>query len=376
MSEKSDKGEKLIINPVLNFLTRVMNDGLKIEVITATALSFFTLEQIIEAKAVLHKELKIETRLIKHSKKEDENVIDMCRWFNQAATRDKKLIPTFVILTPCSVPTVGESTSATAICRLNEIKRKVDGLYEMAQNRPLTWKPSEPAEEPPLRPSYAVVLKNLPDSLNTPSARKEFIDKVCPNSEEISELRKLKGDWKLVVKSKKTADTIASTLKSDKYGVTASVRSPSYIGVLKRVPEDLNEQSLHELIPRATKVMQCGSSRAFKVYFESRHELEIFVRNSIKVHYEKLPAEVFVFTPRRCYSCHTVGHLASECTNQPKCSRCGSVEHTSDRLNPCKQPLFCISCNTSGHSCYSVRCSANKPANADSKANRLARATQ
>jgi hypothetical protein len=176
-----------------------------------------------------------------------------------------------------------------------------------------------------------------------------------------------KKKLKLVVKSKKTADAVVASLKNNSQGVAASVRSPSHIGVLKRVPEDFDEQSLKPLIPNAVKILQCGTSRVFKVNVESRTELEFFLRNSVKIHYEKLPAQPFVFLPKRCYKCHLVGHLAAECTNQPKCSKCGSTDHTSDRLNKCNQPAFCTSCNSSGHTCYSVRCPKNTSTKADMK---------
>jgi len=53
--------------------------------------------------------------------------------------------------------------------------------------------------------SYAVVLK-MPRSVDNSDPRKQFFGSVCPDSAEISELRKSKQDWKLCIKSKSSAE--------------------------------------------------------------------------------------------------------------------------------------------------------------------------
>ena len=52
MGEKSDTGHggKIVINPVLNYISRSMRMGENAEVIIAKAASFFSFDDIIDAK--------------------------------------------------------------------------------------------------------------------------------------------------------------------------------------------------------------------------------------------------------------------------------------------------------------------------------------
>ena len=70
--------------------------------------------------------------------------------------------------------------------------------------------PADPVTVNP-QPFYAVVPK-MPMSLDNPVACKQFLDSVCPNSAEISELRKVRQDWKLFVKSKSSAKKIVEKI--------------------------------------------------------------------------------------------------------------------------------------------------------------------
>ena len=79
----------------------------------------------------------------------------------------------------------------------------------------------------------------MPKSPNNPVAQKQFLDSVCPNSAEISKLRKVRQGWKLFIKSKSSAEKIVE------------------------------------------------HSKVFKLYFETSKDLAI----SVQISYEKLPAD-------------------------------------------------------------------------------------
>jgi len=64
--------DKLILNPVLNFLSRYLTDGVWQELIQKVAVT------IIQAKKVLYAELSVTTRMVTHSKDED-NILNMCK---------------------------------------------------------------------------------------------------------------------------------------------------------------------------------------------------------------------------------------------------------------------------------------------------------
>jgi hypothetical protein len=124
--------------------------------------------------------------------------------------------------------------------------------------------------------------------------------------------------------------------------ISAAIKSPNYIRVVKQVPSDVSADELTALIPRATKSEQLGSSRYFKVFFSCRSGLDKYHKDSVKIYYEKMPTEEFRFLPRRCYSCHNQGHLAAECTNSPLCSRCGVLTTSPKRTNAEKYSCYVL----------------------------------
>jgi hypothetical protein len=107
-------------------------------------------------------------------------------------------MPKFLIEYLCSVLTFNDLVGATLAVKVNDLGRKIDSLAESNNNKPISWPLKFNALESEA-PSYAVLLKNLQGSLNTPSARKSIVDSVCSNPSQISELRKSKDDWKLIV---------------------------------------------------------------------------------------------------------------------------------------------------------------------------------
>jgi len=48
-----------------------------------------------------------------------------------------------------------------------------------------------------------------------------------------------------------------------------SLKEPAFVAAIKQVPEDLDDLSLKQLIPKCSKTVQCGKSRTVKVYFFS-----------------------------------------------------------------------------------------------------------
>ena len=182
-------------------------------------------------------------------------------------------------------------------------------------------------------PSYAVVLKML-KSLDDPNACKQLLDSVCPDSAEISELRKLKQDWKLYVKSKSSAEK----MKASKPDVAAMLKEKLFIAILRRVPPSMTHTDVETVVPSASKAIEIGNferSKVFKLHFETRKDLEDFLAVSVRVVYEKLPAEEFKFLLKRCFSCHAVGHIADDCVLTPICCRCGAPDDTCTKDNRC-----------------------------------------
>ena len=68
--------EKLILSPVLIFLSRSLTDGVKQETIQKTAVAFIDHDQIIQAKKILYTELSVTSQIVIHAR-DKENILDM-----------------------------------------------------------------------------------------------------------------------------------------------------------------------------------------------------------------------------------------------------------------------------------------------------------
>ena len=89
---------------------------------------------------------------------------------------------------------------------------------------------------------------------------------MCSNPSQISELRKSKADWKLIVKSRDTAEAIVDHIKGKQPTINASLTAPNFIGVVKRIPVEMEELDVLHLIPRAR---QSGSEAQVLTKFTS-----------------------------------------------------------------------------------------------------------
>ena len=169
--------DKLILNPVLNFLSRSLTDGVRQEVIQKAAVAYFDRDTIIQAKKVLYAELSVTTRMVTHSK-DEYNIHNMCKTLVDAAKQNLK-IPKFFIHSPCEVPTIGEAVNATVVSMVNDLSRKLDSVLENISH------PSSSLSDQSLvlpqnhdsmpKPSYVVILKNPPKELKGPTEHKAFI---------------------------------------------------------------------------------------------------------------------------------------------------------------------------------------------------------
>ena len=66
--------DELILDPILNFLSRSLTDGVRQELIQKAAVAYFDRDTIIQAEKVLYAELSVTTRMLTHLKDEDNNL--------------------------------------------------------------------------------------------------------------------------------------------------------------------------------------------------------------------------------------------------------------------------------------------------------------
>ena len=241
--------DELIWDPVLNFLSGSLADGVRQELIQKAVVAYFDRDTIIQAKKVLYAELSVTTRMLTHFKDED-NILIMCKTLVAAAKQNLK-IPKFVILSPCEVPTIGEAVNATVVSKINEISRKLDSVLANISH------PSSSLSDQSLvlpqshdsmpKPSYVVILKNPPKELKGRTEHQTFIDSLCPSpGSDVSELRRGKNEWKLVVSSKETACLIVEKAKRSDPILNATLKESAFVAVIKQVPDELVDSSLKE----------------------------------------------------------------------------------------------------------------------------------
>ena len=116
--------------------------------------------------------------------------------------------------------------------------------------------------------SNSVVVKNPPKSIEYPDSRKDFILTTCGKlSDDIVELKKNKDEWKVIVKSKDSAEKIANAMKVGNSPLETSVKSKRFLGVLRFVQNDFKAEDAAKLIPSCEKAEQVGQSRTFRLYF-------------------------------------------------------------------------------------------------------------
>ena len=141
-------------------------------------------------------------------------VVDYC-------DKNSVALPKFVIYEPENVPTIPGQASATLSRKINDLCLEFKNFVSTAKAHSLCCPSasSVPGSAIPVtvnpQPSYAVVLK-MPKYLDNLVARKKFLDRICANSAEISELKKIRQDWKLFVKSKSSTEKIVEKMKVSK----------------------------------------------------------------------------------------------------------------------------------------------------------------
>ena len=229
----------------------------KQEIDQKAAVTYFDRDTIIQAKKVLYAELSVTTRIVTHSKDED-NILNMCKTLVAAAKQNVK-IPKFVILIPCEVPTIGEAVNATVVSNVNELSRKLDCVLANMSH------PSGSLSDQSLvlpqsndsmpKPSYAVILKNPPKELKGPTECQAFIDSLCPSpGSDVSELHRGKNEWKLVISSKEIASLIVEKAKRSDPTLNVTLKESAFVAVVKQAPDELVDSSLKELIPKCIKI--------------------------------------------------------------------------------------------------------------------------
>ena len=138
---------------------------------------FFSTDLLMEAKKILWNFANCTNRPSDRQKAAD-NCLDMLKNFEKCYEKQIPL-PHFVLYEPDEVTVIAGESSATLTRKVNELCVKFDN-YVLSKRNPLPSVSQAPTQSS--KPSFAVILKNPPKTLNDPKDRQTFIDKLCGDS--------------------------------------------------------------------------------------------------------------------------------------------------------------------------------------------------
>ena len=354
MAVAMGSNEKLVWNALLNYAFRAIKAGNRSEDIAKKAVEFFSEEAIAMAKELLWPLAGITTRVTARSKNTDD-ILDILKVFR--VCEDKNIsLPRFVIFEPDEVPIIPGEVTATLTRKVNELCAKFDSYVDSNPSPSVSAMPAAETNTIMSKLSYAVVLKNPPKDLSNPSARKSYLHRVCGDiSSNIVELKPTKSEWRVVLNNKNAAESLAEAVGKSDSTISVKVKTPAFFGIIRHVPTETSDDELRSVVPNCVKAVQIGSTRSFKLQFESKAHLFNAMNSPPIFGYERLPITEFKFLPMQCYNCQSYGHAAKSCVDPPKCSKCGG-DHSSSRDNPCQNAPKCALCGSSRHPCYSFQC--------------------
>ena len=321
--------------PVLNFIERSIEVGMRFDKIVKSCCEFFSHDDIIVPKKTLYEAVIPDERCIKHVNDKD-NVMDIGKLLHKC-NKKKQQLPKFLIYDPEEVSAASELVGGCIASAVNQMFGKLENSMHCATAQPISSL-SINEKLVPSPPSYALIVKNPLKALSSHERRKNVIEpEVGLEQSGDIEIHRGKSELDVLVYCSNKAEKIEGLLKNIDANMSVKVKAKEFVGITKRVPEKF-EALLTDLVKSCQKAKHSGISRAFKLYFPSDANLHCALTNSPKLGYERLSIEFYCALPRRCYKCQQAdGHLAKNCPNSKVCSHCGERGMIVGRLPPVKR---------------------------------------
>lgn len=287
---------------------------------------------------------------------QQNSIADIIAAFERCDSEDID-VPDFVIRNASEIPIIPASAYSMLSSKVNACFNELRALSEKLQTQP----PFPPAA-PPLvedKPTYAVIVKNVPTDLSDPGLRKDKLNTLEGHEGILS----LKPDnqnkkWIVVTRDRQSAVSLAASASKSLPNVQTKVLDKKALGIVRGIPENVSESSLKESIPGLVRAIKIGHSKCFRLEFLDQLALKNAINHGLRLGYELFRVEIYQELPRRCFRCQGVDHTIARCPRSPdlpKCSRCaGAHENTTD--NPCSVAPKCANCG-GNHVSYSLKCS-------------------
>jgi len=210
-------------------------------------------------------------------------------------------------------------------------------------------------------PRYLVVHATEPTlslSKISPFALYKAIKGIAGEPEEVTRMRS--GDLIVKVARKSHSDNLLKTTKIVEVPVQVSphTRLNSVKGIIRSVQllETREEEILEELqSPGVTGVRRIKARREGVLQNTAAIILTFGLTalpTHIKCGWMRLPVDMYIPNPLRCFQCQRFGHHRANCRRKEICAKCGTEGH-GDR--GCEEPAHCINCK-GNHSAFSRNC--------------------
>jgi hypothetical protein len=342
---------KMIYNPVLNFVYRANKAGNASVDIISKATQYYKPDILLKAKEIIWPMAGKTTRVSERVKALDI-VTDLIGAVRQCDEKKIALLK-FVIYEPDEEPIIPGEVTATLTRKLNEVCSSVEDLKQhiTTLKSQTSFVPQVPSVTSQPKPTYSVILKQPAKGLVKPDDRKGYIESLADAAccSHIMDLKPLQKEWRIVLDDKDAATTLANAVKD------AKLKSPSCFGIIRHIPDDIEDSDLCGLIQNCVKAERIRKTRSFKLLFDSKMHLLKAMENPVTFGYEKHRIQDYKFLPMRCYNCQQFGHAAQTCKNDTKCSRCAAC-HKNSKEDPCNNDVKCALCSSADHPCFSIKC--------------------
>lgn len=211
----------------------------------------------------------------------------------------------------------------------------------------------------PEKSLHRVFISNVPTSeIDSCSKQKQFVKRHASDG-GIDHIQQTKSGLVAYMNSPKSAATLANSLKSSP-DISASFREEKFFAIAKFVPLATTDDDILSVNSKLVSAKRYGQSETIKLTFSDADSRNAAVKYGLFIDYTHIKVLPFRQIPKRCFKCQSFDHLAKDCTNSMRCSRCAGP-HENSRESSCdSQTVKCALCpdTNNSHPSFSLQCPA------------------
>lgn len=360
-------GYSYVYAPVLNFIETALRyqDTVTKDSTVNTAVKFFTKENIRENHEKLNEiansfgEQYVKERRSQVSRETlTSDMYDTVKLLSSLPVFKTR----FTIWKLSEVPKIPQDTFTTLCVKVNECTDKIDSVMEQCKSI-LPSQSDWPHLPQPKKSLHRVFISNVPASeIDSCSKQKQFVERHASDG-GIDHIQQTKSGLIAYMSSPKSAATLTNSLKSSS-DIGASFREEKFFAIAKFVPIATTENDILSVNSKLVNAKRYGLSETIKLTFSDAESRNAAVKCGLFIDYTHIKVLPFRQIPKRCFKCQSFDHLAKDCTNSMRCSRCAGP-HENSRESSChSQIVKCALCpeTNNSHPSFSLQCPAVRQA--------------